>query len=129
MPGMISPSVKPVNRPGAFTTEKVIIHRACNTVRLMPTTREPALHEALCDRFALAQEASLLAKGKFAARVGLTGPQFTNIIRYRNPPSHEAIRAAVREFGFTTDWFYFGSTIGFRDPDLAERLRNLQSRA
>lgn len=110
-----------------FTTAKELFHRSCNTFVGMPS-REPALHEALCDRFAQAQEASLLPKGKFAARVGLTGSQFTNITKYRNPPSHEAIAAAVREFGFTTDWFYFGSTIGFRDPDLAERLRGLLSR-
>jgi hypothetical protein len=92
------------------------------------TIQEPAFHEALCDRFVLAQEATGLPKGKFAERVGLTSPQFTNISRYRNPPSHEAIRKAVQEFGFTSDWFYFGSKAGFRDATLAERLGVLQDK-
>lgn len=105
-----------------FTDEKVRFHLLCNSLMHMAIT-ETAIHEELCDRFALAQEASLLPKGEFAKRVGLTGPQFTNISKYRNPPSHAAIHAAVREFGFTTDWFYFGFTTGFRDPALAERLR------
>lgn len=110
-----------------FTTEKMNFHNPCNNLAGMPT-HEPALHEALSDRFGLAQEATLLSKSKFAKRVGLTASQFTNITRYRNPPSHEAIRAAVREFGFTADWFYFGSMIGFRDPSLADRLRELQAK-
>lgn len=88
-----------------------------------------AFIEALCNRLMLLQEASELPKGKFAARIGLTGPKLTNISNYRNPPSHETIRAAVREFGVTAEWFYFGSTIGFRDPKLADRLRELGSTA
>jgi len=99
------------------------IHVRCNMFAAMPN--HTAFREALCDRLMLLQEASGLPKGKFAARVGLTAPKLTNISNYRNPPSHEVIRAAVREFGVTAEWFYFGSMIGFRDPDLAERLREL----
>lgn len=84
--------------------------------------------EAICNRFLLAQEATGLSKVDFAARVGLTSQQMSNIKKFRNPPSHEAISAAVREFGFTADWFYVGSRVGFRDVDLAERLRTLESR-
>lgn len=93
----------------------------------MPTTNTE-LHEALSDRFMLAWEATGLLKKDFAARVGLTSQQMTNIKTYRNPPSHEAISAASREFGFTSDWFYFGSKAGFRDPDLADRLREAEAR-
>jgi transcriptional regulator with XRE-family HTH domain len=81
----------------------------------------------MCDRFMLAQEASGLPKGRFAARVGLTPSQLTNIARYRNPPNHEAIELASRELGLTTDWFYFGSRAGFREPRMADRLRDLES--
>lgn len=87
------------------------------------------LREALCNRFLLAQEATNLSKSEFAARVGLSSQQMSNIRKFRNPPSHEAIAAAVREFGFTADWFYVGSRVGFRDPDLADRLRTAQLRA
>lgn len=81
--------------------------------------------EQLCDRFLLAQEATGLSAAAFGKRVGLTSPQMTNIKNYRNPPSHEALAATVREFGFTTDWFYSGNRIGFRDQALADRLRML----
>ena len=84
-----------------------------------------AFIEQLCDRFMLAQEATGLGKGAFGRRVGLTSPQMTNIKTYRNPPSHEAIRNACREFGFPVSWFYEGVTFGARDPALAERLRLL----
>lgn len=84
-----------------------------------------AFREAICNRFLLAQEATGLPKGEFASRVGLTPQQMSNIRRFRNPPSHEAIAATVREFGFTADWFYVGSRAGFRDGALAERLRGL----
>ena len=83
--------------------------------------------EQLCDRFMLAQEATGLTKAAFARRVGLSSPQMTNIKTYRNPPSHEAIRNACREFGFPVSWFYEGTTFGARDPALAERLRLLSS--
>lgn len=92
----------------------------------MPTTSE--LQEALCDRIVLLQEASGLPKGKFAERIGLTPPQFTNIKTYRNPPSHDVISAVSREFGVPTEWLYFGSMVGFRDPLLADRLRQLGPR-
>lgn len=88
-----------------------------------------ALQEALCDRLRLLQEASELPKGKFAKRVGLTSSQLTNIARYRNPPSHDVIAKAAEEFGLTSEWFYSGSTVGFRDQGLADRLRELKSRA
>lgn len=86
-----------------------------------------AFREAICNRFLLAQEATGLSKGAFAVRVGLTAPQLSNIKKYRNPPPHEAIAAAVREFGFTADWFYVGSRAGFRDEKLAERLQALET--
>jgi transcriptional regulator with XRE-family HTH domain len=79
--------------------------------------------EGLCDRFILAQEATGLSRVAFGRRVGLTGPQVTNISRYRNPPSHEAIHAACREFGYTANWFYEGSRVGLLDTLIAERLR------
>lgn len=110
-----------------FTTEKMIIHGSCNILRGM-SAPDPTFHEALCDRFMLAQEASLLSKSRFAKQLGLTPSQLTNIQTYRNPPSHAAIRAAVQEFGFTADWFYFGSRAGFRDQALADRLRAVDPR-
>lgn len=82
--------------------------------------------EKLCHRFMQAQEVTKLSKKDFGERVGLSSQQMTNISTYRNPPSHEAIRRAATEFGFTADWFYFGSRVGFRDPVLAERLRELE---
>lgn len=106
----------------------MLFHVRCNILIAMENG-DTAFIEALCDRFVLAQEATGLPKGKFAERVGLTGPQFTNISKYRNPPSHEAIRRAVEQFGFTSDWFYFGSRVGFRAPDLAERLSGRRGRA
>ncbi len=87
-----------------------------------------AIVEGLCDRFMLAQEATGLKKTAFARRVGLTSQQMSNIGSYRNPPPHEAIYRAVREFGFTADWFYVGTRGGFRDPGLGERLRIIESR-
>jgi hypothetical protein len=81
--------------------------------------------EQLCDRFMLVQRASRLTRVAFGARVGLSGPQMTNISNRRNPPSHDAIATAAWEFGFTTDFLYFGSRVGFRDPAIAERLRVL----
>lgn len=92
------------------------------------SSSDTAFHEALCDRFVLAQEATGLAKGKFAQIVGLTSSQFTNISNYRNPPSHAVIRKAVKELGFTVNWFYFGSRAGFEDQALADRLRDLEAR-
>ena len=91
--------------------------------------RAAEFREDICKRFMIAQEASGLSKTEFASRVGLTSQQMSNIKKFRNPPSHEAIAAAVREFGFTADWFYVGSRVGFRDPELAERLRTAQLRA
>ena len=82
----------------------------------------------LCDRFLLAQDATGLSKKEFAEAVGLTSSKLTNIKNYRNPPSHESIYRAMTEFGFTADWFYTGSRIGFRDPALAARLRASQAR-
>jgi transcriptional regulator with XRE-family HTH domain len=84
--------------------------------------------EGLSERFVLAQEATGLTKTEFAARVGLTPQQLSNIKSGHNPPSHEAIYRAMQEFGFTADWFYLGSRVGFRDPDLGERLRIIERR-
>ena len=81
--------------------------------------------EKLCDHFVLAQEATGLSQAAFAQRVGLTSPQMTNIKKHRNPPSHEAIRNACREFGFPPALFYEGVAFGTRDPLIAERLRVL----
>ena len=67
-----------------------------------------------------------MTKGAFARRVGLTPSQLTNISKYRNAPPHEAIEKAAREFGITTDYLYFGTRSGFRDPKLADRLRDLE---
>lgn len=100
------------------------IHMACNILSGMTTSS--ALQEALCDKIMLLQEASLMPKGKFAVRIGLTGPKLTNISNYRNPPSHDVIRKAAQEFGVPTEWFYFGSMVGFRDEKLADRLRALE---
>lgn len=85
-----------------------------------------AIREGICQRFILAQEATGLSKKEFAKRVGLNSQRLSNIATYRNPPPHEAISKAVREFGFTADWFYFGLRSGFRDQALAERLRLLE---
>lgn len=85
--------------------------------------------EMLCDRFMIACEASLLPKNAFAKRVGLIPSQITNISNYRNPPSHDAIRAAIREFGFTANWFYEGDHVGFRDEALGRRVEALEARA
>lgn len=84
--------------------------------------------ELLCNRFILAQEATGLKKYQFADAVGLTGPQLTNIARYRNPPGHDAIRRAIREFGFTADWFYQGQRAGMRDERLVKKLRDAEAK-
>ena len=111
-----------------FTIHKAKFHGQCIRVPPMPMNAA-SLRESLCDRFMLAQDATGLSKGEFAAAVGLTPSQLTNIKRYRNPPSHEAIYRAVREFGFTADWFYEGTKSGFRDPTLADRLRAAEAHA
>lgn len=110
-----------------FTDGKMQIRASAGNFTGMPPDATEFIEE-LCNRFVLAQEATGLSKSEFAARIGMTPQQFTNVSRYRNPPSHEAIRRAAREFGFTADWFYFGDRIRFRDPDLAERLRLLEGR-
>lgn len=103
------------------------VHPRCNTIPGMPTD-DLAFLEDLCDRFMLAREATGLTKAEFARRVGLSSPQLTNISKYRNPPSHAAIRNACREFGFPANWFYEGVTFGVRDAEIAERLRGIVSR-
>lgn len=70
--------------------------------------RDDGFIEALCDRFMVACEASGQLKQEFARSVGLTAQQISNISRYRNPPSHQAIAAAARVCGLTVDWFYTG---------------------
>lgn len=79
--------------------------------------------ERVCDRFRLAWEVTRLRKGVFAARVGISASQLTNIFRYKNLPPPQAIVAAVKEFGFTTDFFLMGDRAGMRDPTLPEKLR------
>ncbi|HJS86226.1 MAG TPA: helix-turn-helix transcriptional regulator [Acetobacteraceae bacterium] len=61
----------------------------------------------------MAQEATGLNKKAFAERVGLTPSQFSNISRYRNLPSRQAIAKACEQFGFTAEFFYLGQ--GKRD--------------
>lgn len=100
------------------------IHQGCNIIRAMDSSNIEFL-EKMCRRFMQAQEVTGLSKKDFGERVGLSSQQMSNIASYRNPPSHDTIRRVVTEFGFATDWFYFGSRVGFRDPVLAERLRVL----
>lgn len=87
--------------------------------------RDTELREALCDRFMAVAEASGKQKQDFATSVGLTGPQLTNISRYRNPPPHKAIAAAAQAYGVTTDFFYTGNLGGMRDQDMADKLRKI----
>lgn len=82
----------------------------------------------LCNRFVLAQKATGLNKKAFAECVGLTPSQFTNIARYRNPPSREAVARACAEFGFTTDFFYLGQRAGMHDPEMSEKIRKAQTK-
>jgi hypothetical protein len=86
--------------------------------------RDKILRDKLCGRFRLAQEATGLRKGVFAQRVGLSPAQLSNIFRCSNSPPRFAIAAAVREFGFTTNFFYFGDRAGMRDPDMPAKLRS-----
>jgi|SRR6185437_2790590 len=125
---MISPSVNVCQAANEFTRGKKKIHPWWRTLDGM-SVQSSALKEALCDRLMLLQEASGVPKGKFAKSLGLTAPKLTNISNYRNPPSHDVIREAVRIYGVTTEWFYFGSMVGFRDTQLADRLRDLSPRA
>lgn len=94
----------------------------------MADAGDTQLIEELCDRFMLAQEASGLNKKQFAKRVGLTSSKLSNIASYRNPPSHTAILKAIQEFGFTADWFYMATKVGFRDAGLADRLRDAEAK-
>lgn len=87
--------------------------------------REIDLKEALCDRFMAVCEASGRPKQDFAASVGLSGPQLTNISRYRNPPPHRAIEAMQRVYGITTDFLYTGNLGGMRDQSMAEKIRQV----
>lgn len=86
------------------------------------------IKEGICDRWRLAAEVTSPSLSAFAKRVGLTSPQMTNIGTYRNAPSHEAIYKAWQEFGIPTDYFYYGSKTGFRDPEVARRLSELEAR-
>lgn len=84
--------------------------------------------EKICKRLMLLQEASGLNKKTFAARIGLTPSQLTNIFGFRNPPPRQAISEAVKEFGVTADFFYTGSRAGMRDPSLPDKLRAASSK-
>lgn len=92
---------------------------------MLPAVRDVEFIEAMCDRFMAACEASGQPKKDFAAAVGLTAPQLTNISRYRNPPPHRAISEAARVYGLTTDFFYTGNLGGMRDRSIAARLRQI----
>lgn len=94
--------------------------------RMAKTISESEFIEMLCNRLRLAHEVSGLSKQDFAARLGLSPPQLSNIFKYRNPPSSRVMARAVSEFGYTTDYFLVGSRAGMRDPTLSERLRVAQ---
>jgi len=108
--------------PARFTDDFVHAH---GTAGRFPGMRDVEFIEGLCDRFMVACQASGLGKAEFAASVGLTGPQLTNISRYRNPPPHKAIANAARIYGLTTDYFYLGAIGGMRDQSIADRIRKL----
>jgi transcriptional regulator with XRE-family HTH domain len=84
----------------------------------------PELHESLCQRFLLVQEASGLSKTSFAKLVGMSPQQFSNVRNLRTAPSHEAILRACEEFGLASDWFYFGrfSWVN-RNPKMTSMLK------
>lgn len=90
-----------------------------------PMQTDAAIREALCDNFMAVCEASGKTKQEFAASVGLSGPQLTNISRYRNPPPHRAIEAVQRVYGITTDFLYTGNLGGMRDQAIADRIRSI----
>ena len=103
-----------------FTHRFVQIQGIGGTV---PSMRDVELIEGMCDRFMAACEATELPKRAFAESVGLTGPQLTNISRYRNPPPHRALLQAAQVYGLTTDFFYTGNLGGMRDQNMAAKLR------
>ncbi len=83
-----------------------------------------ALKEDICNRFAELQVRSGMNKSAFAAALGLSPSQFTNIQNYRNLPSHTTIRKAMDLFGIPADYFYRGTLPGdTANPELANRLR------
>jgi transcriptional regulator with XRE-family HTH domain len=84
----------------------------------------PELHESLCQRFMLVQEASGLSKIQFARMVGMSPQQYSNVRAYRTAPSHEAILRACEQFGLTSDWFYFGRFSSTnRNPKMTRMLQ------
>ncbi len=108
-----------------FTKSLMKVHQPC---RNMQTMREVEFVESVCDRFMAACEATGKSKGEFAASVGLTAQQLSNIARYRNPPSHKVIADAALIYGLTTDFFLTGTLGGMRDETMAERLRQIMAR-
>src|ERR1700677_1168625 len=94
---------------GRFTAAFVQIQEACGRLPAMSGMRDVEFIEAICQRFMAACEATGLKKKDFAASVGITGPQLTNIRNYRNPPPLKAITEAARVYGLTTDFFYTGN--------------------
>lgn len=91
-------------------------------------TTDTEIIEGLCARFRLAAEATLETKREFARRVGLSPSQFSNLGNNRNPPPHPAIYKAWVEFGIPADYFYHGIKAGFRDPEVAKRLSQIEAR-
>jgi len=92
----------------------------------VPTDAE--IIEKLCDRFRLAADACAVTKREFAARVGMSPSSFANLGQHRNPPSHTSIYKAWEQFGIPADYFYYGIKVGFRDPAVARRLSDLETR-
>lgn len=92
--------------------------------------KTPELHESLCQRFLLVQEASGLSKIRFAKLVGMSPQQLSNVRTLRTAPSHQSILAACEVFGLSSDWFYFGrfSSVN-RNPKMSKRLEQAVGQA
>lgn len=88
-------------------------------------TAEIALKEEICNRFAELQVSSGMNKSAFAAALGLTPSQFTNIQNYRNLPSHATIKKAIDLWGLSADYFYRGTLPPAvpSNPEIAAKLR------
>jgi transcriptional regulator with XRE-family HTH domain len=95
----------------------------------MPESDATTIRKAIAERFRMAADASGLSKTEFADRLRLSSAILGNMAGKKarvTPPSHVAIYRAIQEFGFTADWFYQGSKVGFRDPKLARRLTEIE---
>lgn len=101
---------------------------ACNRLPLMGKLARVRERELLCNRFMVAQEATGLNKKDFGAAVGASPQTMSMIKAYSRQPSREVVQAAIREFGFTAEWFYLGQRGGIQDRELAEKLREAERR-